>query len=67
MPGVRDVRAEDFIVAYSSHLKRSGALRFEWWWWCSAARQSRAGRARWFHRSREQAASSEKDMEDMNR
>lgn len=26
MPGVRDVRAEDFITAYSSHLKRSGAL-----------------------------------------
>lgn len=26
MPGVRDVRAEDFIAAYSSHLKRSGAL-----------------------------------------
>lgn len=26
MPGVRDVRAEDFINAYSSHLKRSGAF-----------------------------------------
>ncbi|KAK9896825.1 putative RPS19B-ribosomal protein S19.e, cytosolic [Cystobasidium minutum MCA 4210] len=31
MPGVRDVRAEDFIAAYSSHLKRSGKLEIPVW------------------------------------
>lgn len=31
MPGVRDVSAEDFITAYSSHLKRSGKLDIPTW------------------------------------
>lgn len=31
MPGVRDVSAEDFIKAYSSHLKRSGKLDIPTW------------------------------------
>jgi len=31
MPGVRDVAADKFIVAYSSHLKRSGKLEVPTW------------------------------------
>ncbi|EKD00767.1 ribosomal protein S19 [Trichosporon asahii var. asahii CBS 8904] len=31
VPGVRDVSAEDFIKAYSSHLKRSGKLDIPTW------------------------------------
>ncbi|KAL7423695.1 Protein component of the small (40S) ribosomal subunit [Cryptotrichosporon argae] len=31
MPGVRDISAEDFIKAYSSHLKRSGKLEIPTW------------------------------------
>ncbi|GAA5820212.1 hypothetical protein JCM10212_006783, partial [Sporobolomyces blumeae] len=31
MPGVRDVSAEAFIAAYSSHLKRSGKLDVPIW------------------------------------
>ncbi|KAL1405159.1 Protein component of the small (40S) ribosomal subunit [Vanrija albida] len=31
MPGVRDVSAEEFIKAYSSHLKRSGKLEIPTW------------------------------------
>ncbi|GAA5911278.1 hypothetical protein JCM5296_004788 [Sporobolomyces johnsonii] len=31
MPGVRDVSAEEFIKAYSSHLKRSGKLEVPVW------------------------------------
>ncbi|KAK4057361.1 Protein component of the small (40S) ribosomal subunit [Microbotryomycetes sp. JL221] len=31
MPGVRDVSAEAFIAAYSSHLKRSGKLEVPIW------------------------------------
>lgn len=31
MPGVRDVSAEDFITAYSAHLKRSGKLEIPTW------------------------------------
>jgi len=31
MPGVRDISADDFISAYSSHLKRSGKLEVPAW------------------------------------
>ncbi|KAI0247122.1 ribosomal protein S19e [Lactifluus subvellereus] len=31
MPGVRDISAEAFITAYSSHLKRSGKLEVPTW------------------------------------
>ncbi|GMK60096.1 hypothetical protein CspeluHIS016_0903130 [Cutaneotrichosporon spelunceum] len=31
MPGVRDISAEDFIKAYSAHLKRSGKLEIPTW------------------------------------
>ncbi|KAK1927729.1 40S ribosomal protein S19-A [Papiliotrema laurentii] len=31
MPGVRDISAESFINAYSSHLKRSGKLEIPTW------------------------------------
>ncbi|EIW81355.1 ribosomal protein S19 [Coniophora puteana RWD-64-598 SS2] len=31
MPGVRDISADAFIVAYSSHLKRSGKLEVPTW------------------------------------
>ncbi|KAG8734602.1 40S ribosomal protein S19 [Ceratobasidium sp. 428] len=31
MPGVRDISADAFIVAYSSHLKRSGKLEVPIW------------------------------------
>jgi small subunit ribosomal protein S19e len=31
MPGVRDISAEAFIVAYASHLKRSGKLEVPTW------------------------------------
>ncbi|GAA93872.1 hypothetical protein E5Q_00519 [Mixia osmundae IAM 14324] len=31
MPGVRDVAANDFITAYSQHLKRSGKLEVPTW------------------------------------
>jgi len=31
MPGVRDISAEAFIAAYSSHLKRSGKLEVPTW------------------------------------
>ncbi|KAF8523347.1 ribosomal protein S19, partial [Hysterangium stoloniferum] len=31
MPGVRDVAADEFITAYSSHLKRSGKLEVPTW------------------------------------
>ncbi|KAI5476924.1 40S ribosomal protein s19 [Pseudohyphozyma bogoriensis] len=31
MPGVRDVTAEEFIKAYSSHLKRSGKIEVPTW------------------------------------
>ncbi|WWD18164.1 hypothetical protein CI109_102613 [Kwoniella shandongensis] len=31
MPGVRDISAESFIKAYSSHLKRSGKLEIPTW------------------------------------
>ena len=31
MPGVRDVSAQDFIKAYSEHLKRSGKLEVPAW------------------------------------
>lgn len=31
MPGVRDISADEFIVAYASHLKRSGKLEVPTW------------------------------------
>ncbi|TFK74787.1 ribosomal protein S19e [Pluteus cervinus] len=31
MPGVRDISADQFIVAYASHLKRSGKLEVPTW------------------------------------